>query len=62
MEGEIGVCVWLGAPSIHMMFGLNLAGHWQGGWGHVHFRSHYGVVESWVGYLGCRRLSKCRIL
>ena len=33
MEGEIGVCVWLGAPSIHRMFGLNLAWHWQGCWG-----------------------------
>ena len=36
----------VGAPSIHKMSGLNLARHWQGCWGHVHFRSHSGTVES----------------
>ena len=39
--------VWLGAPSIHMMSGLNLAWHWQGCWGNVHFKRHYGIVGSW---------------
>ena len=24
-EGDIGVCIWLGAPSMHRMSGLNLA-------------------------------------
>ena len=41
------MCVWFGAPSIHMMLGLDLAGHWQGCWTHVQFRSHYGTIESW---------------
>ena len=26
-EGNIGVCVWLGAPMMHIMFGLNLVWH-----------------------------------
>ena len=26
-EGSIGGCVWLGAPIMHMMFGLSLAWH-----------------------------------
>ena len=43
----MGVCVWLGAQKIHWMSGLNLVGHWQGCWGHVHFRSHLETIESW---------------
>ena len=46
MDGEIGGCIWLGTPSMHRMSGLSLAGHWEGGWRHVHLRSHFGTVES----------------
>ena len=44
MEGEIGVCVWLGAPSMHRMSGLSLAWHWHSCWGHMHLRSHSRIV------------------
>ena len=50
MEGEIGLCIWLGAPSMHRMSGLDLTWHWQGCWGHVDLRSHYGTLGygSWL--------------
>lgn len=43
-DGDIDVCVWFGAPIRHNMFGLNLARQWHVVCGHVHLRSHYGVV------------------
>ena len=45
MEGEICVCDWLGAPSMHRMSGLSLVGHWHGCGGHVHLRSQFETVE-----------------
>ena len=49
-EGSMGVGVWLGAPMMHNMSGLNLAWHWHAPWVHVHLRSHYGIVwsEGWL--------------
>ena len=43
-EGDEGVCVWFGAPSMHSMSNLSLAWYWQFVCGHVHLRSHYGIV------------------
>ena len=31
-EGEMGICIWFGAPSMHRMFGLSLAWQWHGFW------------------------------
>ena len=45
-EGDIGVCVWFGAPIMHKMYGLNLACQWQASCEHVHLRSHSGIVYS----------------
>ena len=39
-EGSMGVCVWFAAPSMHRIFGLDLAWHWQVVCGHEHSRSH----------------------
>ena len=47
-DGSKGVDVWLGAPSIVRIYGLNLAWHWQCVCEHVHLISHYGMVRSWV--------------
>ena len=43
-EGEMSVCIWFGAPSMHRVSGLNLAWHWHVVCGQVHLRSHYGIV------------------
>ena len=43
-EGSIGVCVWLGAPIMHIMSGLSVAWHWHFLCKHVHARSHLGIV------------------
>ena len=45
-EGDIGVCVSFGAWSMLKMSGLSLAWHWHFVCGHVHSRSHYGIVWS----------------
>lgn len=45
-EGAIGVCVWFKAPSMQRMYGHSLAWHWQVDCGHVHLRSHFGIVCS----------------
>ena len=45
-EGEMGVCVWFGAPNMHRISGLNLAWHWHVVYGHVHLRNHSGIVCS----------------
>ena len=45
-EGVMGRGLWLGAPITHRLSALNLVGHWHGGWVHVHFSIHYGIVES----------------
>ena len=45
-EGDIGVCVWFGPPSMHSMSGLSLAWHWHFVCGHVHLRSHSRIVWS----------------
>ena len=39
--------VWLGTPSIHRIYGLSLAWHWQLVCGHVHCMSQYGTICSW---------------
>ena len=44
VEGNIGVCVLFGAPSIQRIYGLNLTWHWPVVFGHVHLRSHFGIV------------------
>ena len=43
-DGDIGSVIWFGAPIRHRMSGLSLAWHWQGGWEHVHCKSHSGTV------------------
>ena len=40
--GRMGVKVCLGASIMHRILGLNLAIHWHGGLGHVHY------VAGWV--------------
>ena len=45
-DGGIGVCGWLRAPIMHMMYGLSLAWHWHIRCGHVHVRSHFGTIWS----------------
>jgi hypothetical protein len=47
-EGVKGVVVFFGAPITHRMSGLSLAWHSQLVCGHVHFRSHLGMVCSWL--------------
>ena len=46
-EGNKDVCVWFGTLMMHNMYGLSLAWHWHILCGHVHLRSHYGIV--WFG-------------
>ncbi len=46
-EGKRGVEAWFGAPSIQRMSGRSLARHWHLVCGHVHSRSHYGIVCYW---------------
>ena len=43
-EGVIGVCVWLGAPIMHGMSGLNLAWQPHGICWHEHLKSQSGIV------------------
>jgi hypothetical protein len=38
--------LWLGAPIMHWMYGCSLKWHWHVGWVHVHFSTHFGIVES----------------
>ena len=45
-EGDIGVCIWFGAPIMHRMSGLYLAWHWHDVCVHVHLRIHSKTVES----------------
>ena len=45
-EGDIGVCVWFGAPIMHKMSNLNLAWHWHDVCEHVHLRSQSAIVCS----------------
>ena len=45
-EGVIGVCVWFGAPTMHMSYGLNLAWHWHVVCVYVHLRSLSKIVCS----------------
>ena len=45
-EGVMGVCIWFGAPIMHMISGLNLAWHWHVVCVHGHLRSHSGIVCS----------------
>jgi hypothetical protein len=47
-EGNKGVGVWFGTPSIHMMSGRSLAWHWHLVCVHVHSMSHSGTVCSWL--------------
>ena len=47
-DGNKGVGVWFGAPSMLRMSILNLAWQWQIVCGHVHFMSHSRTVCSWV--------------
>ena len=46
-EGDIGGCVWCGAPIMHRISGFSLAWHWHVVCVHVHLRSHSGIV--WLG-------------
>jgi hypothetical protein len=61
-EGDIGGCIWFGAPSMHRMSGLSLARHWHGfGW-QVHWSSHSGIVCScgwllkWPAFVSVKNL------
>ena len=45
-EGSIGVCVWLGAPVMHIVSGLSLAWHWRFLCEHVHARIHSSIAWS----------------
>ena len=45
-DGSRGVDVWVGAPSIFRIYGLNLAWHWQFVCEHVHLISHSGMARS----------------
>jgi hypothetical protein len=49
-EGVTSVCIWFGAPIMHMISGLNLAWHWYWHWHvvcvHMHLRSHSKIVCS----------------
>ena len=47
-DGSKGVDVWLRAPSIIRIYGLNLTWHWQCVCEHVHLISHSGMVRSWA--------------
>ena len=47
-DGDIGVCVWLGAPIMHKMFGLSLAWQLHGICWHEHLISQSGIVCSGV--------------
>jgi hypothetical protein len=47
----MGVCVWLGAPIMHRMFGLSLAWHPHGICWHEHLISHLGIVCSGIALL-----------
>ena len=47
-EGDMGVCVWLGAPIMHKMYGLSLAWHVHGLCWHEHSISQSGIVCSVV--------------
>ena len=52
-DGSIGVCVWFGAPIMHIMSGLSLAWHWHFLSEHVLARSQSGTVSSggWLLWL-----------
>ena len=45
-EGDIGVCLWFGAPIVHKMSSLNIVWHWQVVCEHVHLWSQFGIVCS----------------
>jgi hypothetical protein len=45
-EGNIGICVWFGAPIMQNMSGHKLAWHWHAICEHVHLQSHFGIVCS----------------
>ena len=45
-EGDIGVCIWFGAPVMHRMSGLSFAWHLHVVCVHVHLSSHFGTIES----------------
>ena len=51
-EGDIGVCVWLGALIMHRMLGLSLASHLHGICWHEHLMS-----QSWIVCFGALLLS-----
>ena len=54
-EGSIRVWLLLGAPNMHMIFGLSFARQGHVMWMHVHRRIHYGNVES----TGCVGVGTC---
>jgi hypothetical protein len=43
-EGDMGVCIWLGAPIMHKMSGLSLAWHLHGIYSHEHLMNQSGIV------------------
>lgn len=45
--GLSGGVLFVEAPIIHSMYGLNIARHVHGVLGHVHWSSHCGIVMSW---------------
>ena len=45
-EGDIGVCIWFEAPTMHRVYGLSFAWHWHVLCVRVHLRSHFGTIES----------------
>lgn len=45
-EGGIGVWLFLGAPSIHRMYGFSFARHGHGRVVHAHWRTQSGIVKA----------------
>ena len=48
-EGDSGVCIWFGAPTMHRISGLNLAWYWHVACAHVHLSSQFETI--WSGGL-----------
>jgi hypothetical protein len=57
-DGSIGVCIWLGAPIMHIMSGLNLALHWHFLCGHVQIENEVlNIICPTTTTNNCRALS-----
>lgn len=47
---------------MHWMYGCSLTWHWHDGWVHVHFSTHFGIVESGGVLLWCPTLGRVKNL